>query len=208
MERAMVFIDLNNVSSDYRLVTNGDCMEITSYLDKIAAMFPELSIRRNHVFLTETGSNGGFITYLQHIPNTKVTLGRLQSKSVYLVNRGGEYESANGVSSATVEMRTDKKTDSNLIVKMLVDAFNDNYDTAILISRDADFVPAVEAVQNLGKRVELVLFEDVQNTAQELSMAVDDVKVISSDEYNSIAKQPSERTVMAEKLSNITCEVA
>ena len=38
-------------------------------------------------------------------------------------------------------------------------AFDDQYDTAILITQDGDFVPAVQEVQRLHKNVENVHFE-------------------------------------------------
>lgn len=50
---------------------------------------------------------------------------------------------------------TEKKTDVNIAVQVLADAFFDLYDQAVLVSADADLVPAVEAVKALfpSKRV-------------------------------------------------------
>lgn len=42
---------------------------------------------------------------------------------------------------------------------MLKLAFNNVYDTAILVSADADFAPVIEAVKELGKHVENAAFE-------------------------------------------------
>jgi len=42
----------------------------------------------------------------------------------------------------------EKQTDVNIATHLLVDAFNDKYDTAILISGDSDLVPPVKAVHN------------------------------------------------------------
>jgi len=38
-------------------------------------------------------------------------------------------------------------------------AHNNAYDTAILVSSDGDFVPAIQAVKEIGKNVENVGFE-------------------------------------------------
>jgi len=38
-------------------------------------------------------------------------------------------------------------------------AYNNAYDTAILVSSDGDFVPAVQAVKEVGKNVENIGFE-------------------------------------------------
>ena len=42
---------------------------------------------------------------------------------------------------------------------MVMLAQNNSYDTAILVTGDGDFVPAVEAIQSFGKRVENVYFK-------------------------------------------------
>ena len=47
-----------------------------------------------------------------------------------------------------------KGDDIKLAVDMVTKAYKDFYDTAILVSGDADFIPAVEAVQVFGKNVE------------------------------------------------------
>ena len=41
---------------------------------------------------------------------------------------------------------------------MLVHAARGNYDTAILVSGDTDFVAAVEAIKGFGRRCEIALF--------------------------------------------------
>ena len=58
-----------------------------------------------------------------------------------------------------------------LVADMLVMAFNDAYDTAILVSGDVDLVRAVEAVKARGKRVEVAMFSNA--TSEELRRAAD-----------------------------------
>lgn len=53
-----------------------------------------------------------------------------------------------------------KEDDIHLAVDMVKLAYNDAYDTAILISSDGDFVPAINAVQEIGKKVENIGFEN------------------------------------------------
>jgi len=53
-----------------------------------------------------------------------------------------------------------KEDDINLAVDMVKLAYNDEYDTAILVSSDGDFVPAVKAVQEKSKNVENIGFEN------------------------------------------------
>lgn len=51
-----------------------------------------------------------------------------------------------------------KATDVAIASRMVADVSNDHYDVAVLISGDGDFVPAVEMVQDYGKRVEVASF--------------------------------------------------
>jgi len=53
-----------------------------------------------------------------------------------------------------------KEDDIHLAVDMVKMAYNGAYDTAILVSSDGDFVPAVLAVKDIGKKVENVGFEN------------------------------------------------
>jgi len=47
----------------------------------------------------------------------------------------------------------EKGIDTGLVTDLLKHAWEDTYDTAVLVSSDADFIPAVEFVQEKGKRV-------------------------------------------------------
>jgi uncharacterized LabA/DUF88 family protein len=51
-----------------------------------------------------------------------------------------------------------KEDDIHIAVDMVKLAYNNAYDTAILISTDGDFVPAIDAVKEKGKKVENVGF--------------------------------------------------
>jgi uncharacterized LabA/DUF88 family protein len=51
------------------------------------------------------------------------------------------------------EYTTEKRVDTRLVADLIHHAANDNFDAAVLVSGDDDFVPAVEAVNSLGKQV-------------------------------------------------------
>ena len=53
-----------------------------------------------------------------------------------------------------------KEDDIHIAVDMVKLAYNDAYDTAILVSTDGDFVPAVRAVKEKGKKVENIGFKN------------------------------------------------
>ena len=84
-----------------------------------------------------------FFDKIQRIPNFSFVLCRMQKRKV-----DGKiiYEA--------------KEDDIHLAVDMVKLAYNNEYDKAILVSSDGDFVPAVQAVQEKGKRVENIGFEN------------------------------------------------
>ena len=84
-----------------------------------------------------------FFDKIQRIPNFAFVLCRMQKKK------------SNG--KTTYEAKED---DIHLAVDMVKLAYNDAYDTAILVSSDGDFVPAIQAVKEKGKNVEDVGFEN------------------------------------------------
>ena len=60
--------------------------------------------------------------------------------------------------------REQKEVDVAMACEMVLHAVNDNYDTAIIVSGDRDFVPAVEHIQRLGKTVEVASFESCKSS--------------------------------------------
>lgn len=51
-----------------------------------------------------------------------------------------------------------KGDDVHLTVDLISGTYENNYDTAVIVSGDEDFVPALKKVQELGKRVENAYF--------------------------------------------------
>lgn len=74
-----------------------------------------------------------FLSKLRMVPYLTVKLGRLERRGNHWVEKG---------------------VDVALAVNMLQLAYRNVYDTAILVSGDADFASALEAVKDLGKHVE------------------------------------------------------
>ncbi len=82
-----------------------------------------------------------FFDKLRRIPNFSLILCRMQKerdgkKTIYVV----------------------KEDDIQLAVDMVKLAYNNAYDTSVLVSSDGDFVPAVKAVKEIGKNVENICF--------------------------------------------------
>jgi len=58
-----------------------------------------------------------------------------------------------------------KEVDVAMACEMVVHALRDHYDTAIVVSGDRDFIPAIQQVQMAGKRVEVAAFRNAVGSA-------------------------------------------
>jgi len=69
--------------------------------------------------------------------------------------------------------RTTKRVDITIATDMLTHAHKGNYDIAILVAGDEDYVPLVQAVKDEGRRVILWFFEDDPGLSKKLAMEAD-----------------------------------
>lgn len=80
----------------------------------------------------------------------------------------------------------EKMTDVNIAVQMMTDAFNDDFDTALVISADSDLVPPIEAIKNLRKDKRIVVafppnrFSEDLRTAATASFHINRVPIAKS----------------------------
>ena len=77
---------------------------------------------------------------------------------------------------------TEKRVDVSIAVDMVTMAHSGRYDLAYLLSADGDFVPAVEAVKKLGKRV----FAATPASGYELGKAVDNFITLRRDWFSDL----------------------
>lgn len=82
-----------------------------------------------------------FFDMLRKIPKFKVILCKLRK-----VKRNGRIE---------YEMKGD---DTHLVSDLVGEAYEDNYDTAIIVSGDEDFISPIQRVRKLGKKIENAYF--------------------------------------------------
>ncbi len=83
-----------------------------------------------------------FFEDLKKLPDFELILCRMQKNNLY----------GNIIYSV-------KEDDIHIAVDMVRLAYNNAYDTAVLVSTDGDFVPAINAVKEKGKKVENVGFD-------------------------------------------------
>src|SRR5204862_5726612 len=79
----------------------------------------------------------------------------LELRPGYFVKREGRVRRSGRCPScgADYDYTTEKRVDTRLVADLIHYAANGAYDAAVLVSGDDDFVPAVEAVNALGKQV-------------------------------------------------------
>ena len=89
-------------------------------------------------------------SYLEALETTGINLiyGLYKAKEIECHNCGHNWSISN-----------EKMTDVNIATHLLLDAFNDRFDTAILISGDSDLVPPIKAIHNqFNKKTVSVFF--------------------------------------------------
>ncbi len=145
MLRVMIFIDgsnfyhgmrdiLGRVNVDYRKLIE----KLTRRRYLVRAYYYTPIINREEAE-EQFHSQHRFITYLSDIPYVQVKFGKLVRQGEALV---------------------EKSIDVRLAVDMVRYAAMGYYDVAVLVSGDGDFVPAVEAVKEMGRQVECVFFPE------------------------------------------------
>ena len=158
MKQGMIFIDGSNVFFDWNKVHPGVQMDIKKYIELIKGKYSNVEFIRTYYFTSETPTNAHFLQQINKIPYVEVKTGRLQNKTIDLQKYGVVCKSCGTALSETITTQTDKGTDVNIAVEMLLHAFNHSYDLAILASRDADIVGVTKILKDLGRNLELELF--------------------------------------------------
>lgn len=154
MERVYIFVDGSNLYKAVRQMFGAGRLD----LEKLARFLTKTrKLVRVHYYSSpfprqrdaEIAKNQQrFYEAVRRMPGFKLLLGRLEDHDGTLVEKG---------------------VDVRIAVDMLRMAHGNAYDTAILVSSDGDFVGAVEAIQELGKQVEVAYF----HKAWALSQAAD-----------------------------------
>ena len=87
-----------------------------------------------------------YIEALAHYSGINIYYGKYQPNVITCYNCGHSYSSPN-----------EKMTDVNIAVKMLIDAFQNRFDTAVLISGDSDLVPPIREIKKYFKDKKVIV---------------------------------------------------
>ncbi len=184
MKKGMIFIDGSNLYFDWLYAKMVQPLEIAKYIDVVKDKFPNIDFLRTYYFTSQTATNGAYLHYINTLPYCEVITGRLQEKPIKLDKYKVICPSCGKDITQEIITTVDKGTDVNIAVEMLRHGFNHTYDTAVLVSRDADFSSVVKILKSIGCTVELVLFDTSKSSAYELTSCVDHVVLLDSSDRN------------------------
>lgn len=143
-ERVMVFIDGSNLYHVLGQTCGRHDLQFDKFAEKLAN---GRDLRRVYYYnirqeAFEDRSNATdqdkFLSSLYDTPHLEVKLGIWKQRGATMVEKG---------------------VDVMLAVDLVTRAYKDNYDTAIIVSGDADFYPALQAAKDVGKQVEVAAFD-------------------------------------------------
>ncbi len=137
MERIIIFIDNSNIFQGFRKYN------IKADYEKLKEIITK-GRRLQDIFLYE-----GVVYPMS--PEKKKWYDDLSSHSGYVIKASFDKIAGN----ETIE----KKVDIQMAIDIISLAYENAYDTAVLVSGDGDFVPVVYKVKELGKNMELWAFQ-------------------------------------------------
>jgi uncharacterized LabA/DUF88 family protein len=150
MSRICVFIDGSNLY--FALKRNNKMTRVDYYQFSLALAGERRKLVRTYYynavfdsvhFSDKAKSQQSFFDSLDRTPFLDLRLGRI------IQNREGH--------------RMEKGVDVRMAADMVYYAARDFYDTAVVVTEDQDFAPAMSLVKELGKHVELAVFPDAQS---------------------------------------------
>lgn len=159
--RAMMFVDGENLAIRYKELLGEDTREsYVSYLEDVFvwsryANIPHdlnCEVLRKYYYTAVRGDSDS----LEDVERQLKELG-IESPKIFKKEKG----------------RPSKRVDITLATDMLTHAYRNNYDVAILVAGDDDYVPLVQAIKNDGRRVVLWFFENSSGLSKRLKMESD-----------------------------------
>ena len=169
-DRVMIFVDLQNV---IRSVETMGTMRLNF---DFYAMAMYLTGTRNLVgaYVFDTRMPFGVEDRLRRFHDKLRYLGfRVIAREAYDENR-----------------KEQKEVDVALACELVAHAFKDNYDVAILVSGDRDFIPAIQQIQSAGKKVEVAAFAN--SVGSEMRKAGDNFHELEKMPLLSVFNPPEE----------------
>jgi len=158
-DRVMVFIDGSNL---YHVLSQ-QCGRHDLQFDKFAMKLAKgRQLQRTYYYNIRQESENN--------PN----VGQEQQKFLDSMYDTPYVEVRLGIWKQRGEIMVEKGVDVMLATDLVTNAYNDHYDTAVVVSGDADFYPALQAVKDVGKHIEVAAFD--MNLSSESARVADVVQ--------------------------------
>ena len=143
-DRVMVFIDGSNL---YHVLTQS-CGRHDLQFDKFAMKLANgRDLKRTYYYNIRQESD------------TNPIVGTEQQKFLDSMYDTPYVEVRLGIWKQRGEIMVEKGVDVMLATDLITHAYKDHYDTAIVVSGDADFYPALQAVKDVGTHIEVAAFD-------------------------------------------------
>lgn len=147
-ERVIVYIDGSNLYFKLKTLSTPQTSQFNYYgLSKYLVKNGTLISIHYYVGVVRSNTNNHRSQKIEHrqyiLFNTLHKQGIILHKG-YLMKNNGVYH--------------EKGVDVNIAVDLLIGAYEDHYDTALLLSSDTDLIPAIQKVKNLKKKVGYIGF--------------------------------------------------
>ncbi|HEY8341746.1 MAG TPA: NYN domain-containing protein [Calditerricola sp.] len=173
MERVMIFIDGNNFYHTCRhYLQQNPKVDLEKLAHLLVNKRPGRHLMRTYFYTVDEPQQQGIITALKYKPRFLVVTGKLVKHPIH----GHTLDPTN----PSTYFAEEKGTDVNLTTDMIVGAYMNSYDTAVLLSADSDYKRVIEEVRKTGKIVEIALPEGQRS---ELKKYADEVIEINEDDF-------------------------
>jgi 6-hydroxy-3-succinoylpyridine 3-monooxygenase len=178
-KRSIIYIDGFNFYYGAIKETDHQWLDLQKYFTLLRQ---DDHIQRIHYFTaTLTGANPranqeAYLRALATFPLISVTCSNHKNKKVTC-----RVAACTFPGDRVFQTAEEKRTDVELALQMLDDAYQDHCDRFILVSGDSDLVPAVERVRGMGKEVVVYVparRDDLRGAAVELRAAADRAKTL------------------------------
>ncbi len=192
-ERVMVFIDGSNLYHVLGQMCGRHDLQFDKFALKLAN---DRDMRRVYYYNIRQEAEGKpaagaeqekFLQSMYDTPYVEVKLGIWKQRGSTMVEKG---------------------VDVMLAVDLVRHAYTDHYDTAIVVSGDGDFYPAIQAVKDLGKHVEVAAFET--NISAEAARVTDVYIKLTKTFFTGLwmTRSQARATAEARKRPEVTDEAA
>ncbi|PAD17395.1 LabA-like NYN domain-containing protein [Shouchella clausii] len=178
MERAMIFVDGNNFyHAAKNLLRQPPKLDMSKLVKVISQKDPNRFLLRTYYYTVDEPAQQGLVSYLRSQPRFIVNNnGYIKKKSI-----PGKIFDENDPSTY---VKQEKGTDVNLATDLLIGAYMNSYDTAIILSADGDYIGPIKEIRKIGKIVELVVAKG-QPISKKLSDVADSIIEIEKSDLTS-----------------------